>query len=217
MVDDGKALRGSLPHGASEPEGRSDGDVFTAFPMNKPRATVVVKKRRGAAETQGDHGAAQGGRVPHGGPRHEERRPRVYQVHPSTATAGSAPSTPATPATAQGGVRAGEPDARGTNLANIAGAPGDPNDPNTAGTPAATAPTRRWRARRDPTRAPGQVTRIVFEPPPPMPSAPPTEAGTRTFEFIAHAEVGYEQVMAELQQLRAEVDLALRARKFRIR
>lgn len=49
-----------------------------------------------------------------------------------------------------------------------------------------------------------------------MPPAPPTEAGTRTFEFIEHTEVGYEQVMAGLQQLRAEVDLALRARKFRI-
>jgi hypothetical protein len=214
MVDDGKALRRPQPHGAAEPEGRSDGDVFSAFPMNKPRATVVVKKRRGAADTQGDHGAAQGGRAPHGGPRHEERRPRVYLVHPSTTIAGSALSTPAT---AQGGVRAGDPDARGTNLANAPGDPNDTNDTNTASTPAATAPTRRWRARRDPTRAPGQVTRIVFEPPPPMPSAPPTEAGPRTFEFIEHAEVGYEQVMAGLQQLRAEIDLALRARKFRIR
>ena len=62
--------------------------------------------------------------------------------------------------------------------------------------------------RRDPTRAPGEVTRIVLETPPPPPVAPLAASGTRTFEFLEHPEVGYAQVMAGPQPLRADVDLA---------
>ncbi|MBL8347759.1 MAG: hypothetical protein JNN03_20160 [Rubrivivax sp.] len=166
--------------------------------MNKPSVTVVVKKRRGTAA---EHRGAQGSRAPLGGPGHEERRPRVYQVHPSTSTAGHGP-----PAWApeQREHRAGERDANDRNAST------EPDSP--AGT---LMPARRRRARRDPAHAPGQVTRIVFETPPP-PLAPPGETGARAFEFIEHAEVGYEQVMAELQQLSAQLDLALSARRFRI-
>jgi hypothetical protein len=77
-------------------------------------------------------------------------------------------------------------------------------------------PTRRKRARRDPTHAPGAVTRTVFEAAPPMPVAPQAESRPLQHLFLERTEVGYEQVMAELQQLRATLDLALGARRFRI-
>jgi len=201
MIDDRQALLESQPPGATERGDRNHADASAAFTMNKPSVTVVVKKRRGMADSPGDHRGAQGGRAPHGGPGHEERRPRVYQVHPPTSTSG--PPRPAW-ALEQSDRRAGEAD------------PNDWKDSNRSDTPAGTLPARRRRARRDPTHAPGQVTRIVFETPPPSPVAPHAETGTRPFEFIEQAEVGYEQVMAELQQLSAQLDLALSARRFRI-
>lgn len=199
MIDDGQVLRASQPRGATEPGDRSHPDGFAAFTMNKPSVTVVVKKRRGAAA---EHRGAQGSRAPLGGPGHGERRPRVYQVQPSTSTAGHGPQAWAPE---QSEHRAGERDANDRNASSETESP--------AG---ALLPARRRRARRDPAHAPGQVTRIVFETPLPTPLAPPDETGTRAFEFIEHAEVGYERVMAELQQLSAQLDLALSARRFRV-
>ena len=49
-----------------------------------------------------------------------------------------------------------------------------------------------------------------------MPVAREAESETGRREFIVKEEVGYEQVMAALQQVRANLDLALSARRFRI-
>ncbi len=201
MIEEGQGLRDPRPLGAAEPDDRGHHDGFAVFTMNKPVVTVVVKKRRGTAGPQGDHDAARGGRAGHGGPQHDERRPRVYQVHPSTAAPTSTPtSTPGSPepAPGQGDPRAGEP---------------NPYEPSAATGP---WPARRRRARRDPTHAPGEVTRIVFETPPAKPAPPPAEPQARHFDFIEQAEVGYERVMAELQQLSAKLELARSARRFRI-
>lgn len=192
MIDDKQGLRDSRPQGGAGSPERNGFDAFAAFPTNKPPAVnVVVKRRRGTAAPQGDHHGMKSDRRPHDGTAHEERRPRVYQVRPSAFTAsGQQPAL------------AVEPDNR---------QPGEP-DPNAV----LTTLTKRRRARRDPTHAPGEVTRTVFEPAPPMAIAPTAEPDARPLDFIERAEVGYEQVMAELQQLSAKLDLALSARKFRI-
>ncbi len=49
-----------------------------------------------------------------------------------------------------------------------------------------------------------------------MPVARLAQADAQLPEFIEQAEVGYEQVMAELQQLSANLEMARSARKFRI-
>lgn len=203
-MDDGQWLRESQPHGATpDSAGRSEADGFTALAMSKPPVTVVVKKRRGQAVRQGERDGAEGG-LPHGHAQHAERRPRVYQVHPALSAGGSAAAA-----------GSHEPSDRpiGAPRLHLANAG---EEANTALGPAGPALVRRRRARRDPTRAPGEVTRIVFETPPPQPVAPSAASGTRTFEFIEPAEGGYEQVMAELRQLGATLDLALSARKFRL-
>lgn len=198
MIHDGQGLRASQSHGAAEPQHHSDIDGFAARTMNKPAVTVVLKKRRGTAELQGDHESRQDGRGPHSGTQREERRPRVYQVR----TSPSAPGSPPPEAAAEREDRpAGEADANAV---------------------VETSPAKRRRARRNPAHAPGEVTRIVFEAPPSTPAAPPAPRAAsaarppQPFEFIERAEVGYEQVMAELEQLSAKLDLARGARKFRI-
>lgn len=216
MIDDGPALREPQPPGAAEPEARGQIDALATFTMNKPAVTVVVKKRRGAAALSANR---EGAREPRGSQRREDRPPRVYQVPAPTAVSGAMPQA--------------------TVLEPDNGRVVEP-EPNAA---AAAAPAPRRRARRDPTHAPGQVTRIVFEPPP-RPAAAPAgneaghategdndrekgretdrlaghEAGRaqRPFAFIERTEVGYEQVMAELQHLGAQIERARRARKFRI-
>ncbi len=207
MIDDGQALREAQPGDAAERRDRSHADPFAAFTMNKPSVPVVVKKHRGMADSPGDHRGAQSSRVPHVDPGHEERRPRVYQVHPSTSTRGN--PQPAW-ALERSDRRAGAPDTNGPNN------PNDRKAPDSSVDPAGAWPARRRRARRDPAHAPGQVTRIVFETPPRHVAQPAAESRTRPLEFIEHAGVGYEQVMAELQQLSAQLDLALSARRFRI-
>lgn len=203
-MDDGQWLRESQPHGATpDSAGRSDGIGFTALAMSKPPVTVVVKKRRGQAVRQGERDGTEGGPVA-GHAQRAERRPRVYQVHPALSAEGSAPRAASSEPSGH---------AVGTPRLHLAKAADGANPAHDAAGP---APGRRRRARRDPTRAPGEVTRIVFEAPPPQPVAPPAASATRTFEFIEPAEVGYEQVMAELRQLGATLDLALSARKFRL-
>jgi hypothetical protein len=199
MIPDAQGLRESRSHGAAEPQHRSDIDGFAAFAMNKPAVTVVLKKRRGTAELQGDHEGRQVGRGPHSGTQREERRPRVYQVGTSASTPSSVQLP--TAATEQDNRPAGEASANAV---------------------VETLPTKRRRARRNPAHAPGEVTRTVFEAPRSTPAAlpaPRAESDARSprpFEFIERAEVGYEQVMAELEQLSAKVDLARGARKFRV-
>lgn len=194
MIDDEQGLREARPHGVAEPEDRSDIDGLAAFTTNKPAVTVVVKRRRGSTELHSGHDGAQVVRVLHGGTLPEERRPRVYQVR--TSASATAPAGPQ-PAAAV------ELDNRQDD---------EPN-PNAV---VETSPTRRRRARRDPTHAPGEVTRTVFEAFPATPVTRQAESETPQPGFIEPAEVGYEQVMAELQQLREEIDLALGARRFRI-
>ncbi|MBI5716929.1 MAG: hypothetical protein HZC37_04490 [Burkholderiales bacterium] len=190
MIPDGQGLRDSRSDGVAGPRERSDIDGFTVSTMNKPAVTIVVKRRRAASERAGERDAAKGARAPHGGTPDEERRPRVYQVGKSASTPSPLPAD------------APERDKR----------PAEP-DPNGTVEP---LPAGRRRARRDPTRAPGEVTRIVFEASVPVPAARRAEPDPRQPEFIERVEGGYEQVMAELEQLRAQLDLALSARRFRI-
>lgn len=195
MIDNKEGRRDSRPQVGARLPDRHDMDVFAAFPTREaPAVNVVVKRRRGTALPEGNRVGGRAAGVPRGDAPHEERRPRVYQVQ----TSALAPDVDE-PARSAGELEPGEP-----VPAHVVSA----------------LPARRRRARRDPAHAPGKVTRIVFEATPPEPRAEAVagaEAGRAGWAgFIEDAEVGYERVMAELQQLSAQLDQALSARRFRI-
>lgn len=184
MIQDGEGLRDPQFHGMAEAEDRSSIEGYAAFTRNKPAVVVVIKRRRSAATPpQGDQHAAQATRLPH-----EERQPRVYQL----------PTSASTPNEAAPAVTADRDDPVAGELLPNAGIE---------------VSLRRRRARRDPARKPGEVTRTVFEAPVPVPVVQPAEAVARQPEWVT---AGYEQVIAGLRQLRAELDLVLSARRFRI-
>jgi len=169
-----------------EPEGRDEARGPAAFAPRQPAVSIVIKRRRGTPAPGTSTPGPDASAAAH------ERRPRVYQVN-----AAPSPSEPV--------------------------AERLPESVSVEATPTAAAQTTaRRRARRDPLRAPGQVTRTVFEtpapPPDPQPQAAPGEPALppHGMGFIERPEIGYEQVMAELRQLRAQIDAALGARKFRI-
>jgi hypothetical protein len=156
-------------------------------------AAFTTKKPAVTVMVKKRRGGVQGVRVPQDGRPLEEKRPRVHQIHNAASAAGHAQPALAAERASHG--QATEPDPHAVIEA---------------------WPTRRRRARRDPTHAPGQVTRTVFETPAARPVAPQAAPQAPQYDFIERAEVGYEQVMASLHQLRADLDLALSARKFRI-
>jgi len=190
MIDDRPGLHEPRFPGP-EREARHEVRVAAAGPSpfgsRPPAVTVVVKRRRGAVTPEP---ASQGSGA---GPGANDRQPRVHQIRDPMRSAAAAP----------------EPAAEGL-----------PPEPTAADASRLPAPVPRRRARRDPLRAPGAVTRTVFETaaaPSDPPSASTSDEPTPVPRgFIERPEVGYEQVMAELRQLRAQLDAALGARKFRI-
>lgn len=196
MNDDGR--RPGDPRLAVVADLRAGVDGYlTALAMKQPAVRVVFKRRRGAIEPGATPDSGPTGSPTAGGAAIEERRPRIHQVRPTAA----APAGPRPAEVPPQGQPAGADAYRMRTQGADAAAP-PPSPP-------------RRRARRDPMRAPGEVKRIVFEPPP-RPAAEAAEPeGQEGPVFIIAADSGYAQVMAALGDVRATLDQALHARRFR--
>lgn len=70
------------------------------------------------------------------------------------------------------------------------------------------------RARRDPTHAPGAVTRIVYAPPPP---AEPVGPDGQPWDFGGPEAEQYRAVRQALERVQHELDMARSARRFKLR
>lgn len=115
--------------------------------------------------------------------------------------------------TKAGGVAAGTEAERAPRVFQLRGAPTAEapvvDQPTPAGADAAPRPVRR--ARRDPTHAPGAVTRVVYEAPPPV------DSHGEAWDFCGPSAGEYRAVREALERVQQELDMARSARRFRVR